>query len=161
MGRIALGNIAGVQLITESQDQGWADEPELGSRAWFDIGVIPLPLSVPLQSTTKLTDIKSTKSLRTLQGYPEESKEEVEDTIKAALSMDPRWRRSHGCPPGQSKAICIEGPIVTDEDEMWKYADDGDLNTIAVRVDVMFRGWQNETHRGVLRVWKHFEPVIL
>ncbi|KAK7683764.1 hypothetical protein QCA50_013140 [Cerrena zonata] len=76
------------------------------------------------------------------------------------MAMDPRWRRSHSCLVAQTPLIQVEGPIITSEDDMWRHAKDGDLNTIAVRADAIFRGWLNQAYWGKLMVWKHFEPVV-
>ncbi|KAK7683757.1 hypothetical protein QCA50_013133 [Cerrena zonata] len=48
--KVKMVHVAGVQLATESHDQGWASHLDQGSWTWFDMAIIPFP---PLQNTTR------------------------------------------------------------------------------------------------------------
>lgn len=152
--------VAGVQLITESRDQGWADQPELGSRIWYDIGIIPLPLSIPQETTITMSEVKSTKPYGVFVGQCESSREEVEGTIEEVVKQDPRWRKSHGVPPAQEHEIRLAGPVITHGDPIWAHAGPSNSSVVAVRASAMFRGWINLASKGELLIWKHFEPIV-
>ena len=162
---LQFNKVAGVQLITESCDQGWADNPQLGSRTWFDIGVIPPPTEKEHETkVTHLTTIdpegEKYPGLMTLQGYGEETKDEVDRTIAAVMALDPLWRRSHGCPPRQRDVIRLEGPVFTSEDGLWDGIKADERRVISVRASAIFAAWSNMAYGGQIVIWKYFEPII-
>ncbi len=138
-----LQNIAELQLVTWSCDQGWADDRSKGSWTWFDLGFFP---SIPYSAEDP--DRKQ-KVMSWLQALPNGGKG------NGSLR---EWHPSHRNPVADGALAWRAGRIFGRDKKLWGRARSGDV--LAVRACAQFSGWENKAERGELRVWKWFESVI-
>ncbi|KAJ3524614.1 hypothetical protein NM688_g8531 [Phlebia brevispora] len=173
----ALANIAQVQLVTVSGDQGWTTDQNPVSRTWYDVGIFPEP---PQETTTSVTNEENRAKAGRFSGngsnepaadirWTPARKNKADDwswmlanrDIQKHFNQqdDMRWQCSHFNPCAHRKAEHRDGQVFEKDHQLWEGVKSGDV--IAIRVGTQYLNWVNSAHRGELRVWKYFEPVLL
>ncbi|KAJ6508499.1 hypothetical protein C8R45DRAFT_1208161 [Mycena sanguinolenta] len=128
-------NIAAVQLVTVSRDQGWVNPVTDVCHSWFEWGIFS-------------GDIPSEEGALT-------GNERAWSKAKGKQAV---WRESHGNRVAVRSYEQHNGPRVGIEDEMWNVAHEGSV--IAVRACAQQQAWENDAAYGEILVWKWFEPVV-
>lgn len=123
---MAVDHLAAVQLLTTSNDQGWATSSQGDSWTWFEVGVFKSP-------------------------------EELAQCEKVGQG-EQGWRWSHGNKGATSMTQDRKGRLVTAGEDILKRLGGGSV--LAVRICAKYPMWANNAHRGELKFWKWFEPVV-
>ncbi|KAK7048549.1 hypothetical protein R3P38DRAFT_3307396 [Favolaschia claudopus] len=136
-------NVAVVQLVTVSRDQGWVNPATEICHSWFEWGVFTSPPSA---------EDADYRSKGTFTGF-----ENVWSTRKGGKEV---WRKSHGNAVASRSYEQYFGTRVGVDEEMWANTSPGSVGVIAVRCCAEQAMWENDARYGEVRVWKWFEPVV-
>ncbi|KAJ6486111.1 hypothetical protein C8R47DRAFT_1216732 [Mycena vitilis] len=145
-------NIAAVQLITVSRDQGWVFPKTDVCHSWFEWAV--LNGGIPTQEDPDIgAPVNFTGNEMAWKPDRPARKE-----INGSADNQVLWHRTHGNPVADQRYQQHNGPKVGKDDEMWDGAQPGSV--IAVRACAQQAMWENDARYGEILVWKWFEPVV-
>ncbi|KAJ7254552.1 hypothetical protein C8J57DRAFT_1347208 [Mycena rebaudengoi] len=149
-----IAQIAAMQLVTLSRDQGWVSPPTETCHSWFEWGVFNA--GVPPHDET---DIRGgVDGAITGNEAPWKSQRSVQTDRRESVLGEGTWRRTHGNLVACGRYEQYEGPRVGMEDELWEGVKAGAV--IAVRACAQQALWENDALYGEILVWKWFEPIV-